>query len=125
MENLDRALAGLASQLGVSVSQLWDWMQGYGIQAYARARIAQLAPIAVVGAIFLFIMVSLPIYLLLKGYKKQDKIVYVNENAAAFTAIMEVILFFASILTVPCLCELLGWIASPEGMVIETLMEAL
>lgn len=127
MENLDNALAELASQLGVSVSQLWDWMQGYGIKAYASAKIGTLASEIAVQTV-VFVMTILVAWLYVS--KVMPRLVEHDRYMADEITIALFILFgitaaISLVVAASVVPELVGWIASPEGMVIKNLMEAL
>jgi len=127
MENLDNALAELASQLGISVSQLWDWMQGYGIQAYARAKIGMLASEIAVLVMFFVVMLLMAWMYVSKVMPRLAE--HDIDLIDVITTILSVIFVLVGSLVLVLVCsdipELVGWIVSPEGMVIEKLMEVL
>lgn len=125
-EKLSEAIAQLAGQLGVTTTQLWDWMQGYGIRAYASVMVAQLSAnlmlslalaVAIVVSIHAFFKRLLPAI----GRACDEEacmlitfVIGVIWVIAAFFVIMQVLM---------CLPELVGWVVSPEGMVIEMLVD--
>jgi len=127
-DELSNALAGLANQLGISVSQLWDWLQGSGIQAYAWSKIATLATTCgiCIVAIVVFTAITLSIY---KSEKKRTSAIQngrVNDLDFDFDKSVLIIVFcvvvafgfFELAITLP---ELMGWMVSPEGMVMQEL----
>lgn len=123
MEQTDAALSELAEQLGISVGELWGWLQGSGVQSYAAARIAQ--SITTIAMAFVFFIICL--YFFRFFYKKHEewedtyRTPY-DDNPYVLPIILLPILalgcFFVAAITLP---DLIGWIASPEGMVIDIL----
>ena len=127
MENLDNALAELASQLGISVSQLWDWMQGYGIQAYARAKIGMLASEIAVLVMFFVVMLLMAWMYVSKVMPRlaEHDIDLIDVITTILSTIFALVVISVLVLVGSDIPELVGWIVSPEGMVIEKLMEVL
>lgn len=121
-DNLQDAIAGLAEQFGVTTGQLWDWAQGNGIEAYARVEIAQSACIAALSLIFT-VAVWAVVYKLAKLAKdsprKYEDVAEVAVLAAIFITIGAMLFFTFSMV------NLSGWLASPEGMVIQQLVGAI
>lgn len=127
-EELSNALAGLANQLGISVSQLWDWLQGSGIQAYAWSKIATLATTCCIciGAIVAFTAITLSIY---RSEEKrtsaiQNRRVYdfdFDFDKSVLIIVFCVVVAFSLFDLAITLPELMGWLVSPEGMVMQEL----
>lgn len=121
-DNLQNALAGLADQLGVTTAQLWDWMQGYGIEAYARATIATTIPGLVASAVAVIVLAILPLVVYRQLRDRLDGEWF--EFDLLFFALLYLIpmLLIGSFL-VDDMSTVLGWMVSPEGMVLRLLME--
>ena len=127
-EELSNALAGLANQLGISVAQLWDWLQGSGIQAYAWSKIATLATTCVICivAIVVFTAITLSIY---KSEEKrtsaiQNRRVYdldFDFDKSVLIIVFCIVVAFGLFELAITLPELMGWLVSPEGMVMQEL----
>jgi hypothetical protein len=125
-EKLSEALAQLAGQLGVTTTQLWDWMQGYGIRAYASVMVAQLSANLMLSlALAAAIVVSIHAY-----FKRLLPVIgrTCDEDACmlitfALGVVWVIAAFFVIMQVLMCLPELVGWVVSPEGMVIEMLVD--
>lgn len=120
MEQTDAALAELARQLGISVGELWGWLQGNGIEAYAAARVAY-GLTEVIGFLLLFAVCAVVFVNTLRAVEKTD---FDGEFCclAAF-CVSGIIGIIAAIGVVACLPSLVGWFVSPEGMVIDMLLK--
>lgn len=124
MEQTYAALSELAEQLGISVGELWGWLQGSGVQSYAAARIAQL--ITTIAMAFVFFIICL--YFFRFFYKKHEewedtyRTPY-DDNPYVIHIILLPLLalccFFVVAFKLP---DLIGWIVSPDGMVIDILV---
>ena len=120
-ERLQDALAGLAEQLGISVGQLWQWLQGSGVGAYARAKVAQLGATAAVGAVLVVLGVAALVWTARRIGEMEDRDMYLVPLALLLIVGSAIgVIFLAS--TVSALC---GWIASPEGMVMDMILHGL
>lgn len=119
-DNLQNALAGLADQLGVTTAQLWDWMQGYGIGAYAKATIA-----AAIPALIFTVVVAVTITVLSIMFYRKYKEDFDSEPEFMFlcAAVPLILLLFDGMFIVSIAGTILGWLASPEGMVLRMLAE--
>lgn len=127
-EELSNALAGLANQLGISVTQMWDWFQGSGIQAYAWSKIATLATTCGICAVAFVAFTAIALSI----YKSEAKRTSAIQNARVYDmdfdfdkSVLIIALlvsaafsFFVLATTLP---DLMGWLASPEGMVMQEL----
>lgn len=131
-EELSGALANLANQLGITTAQLWDWLQGNGVQAYARAKVAQLS-VGVAVTLIGVALITIICVTLIKTDRKwrddtnaqydDDYLLFPYSGELLF--LVAVLIFVAFILVVnslPAIGELAGWIASPEGMVIQMVL---
>lgn len=122
-EQLQSELTELANGLGIGVGELWSWLRGYGLEAYASVQVSTLtAQCAILGLIELGLaaLVALLMYMTFKA--KKEKGWY--EDEYAIIAIVPFCLFV--ILLIPLIdnaVTLAGWLASPEGMVIRMLVE--
>ena len=124
MEQTDAALARLAEQLGISVGELWGWLQGNGIQSYAAARIAQ--SLTTIAMAFVFFIICLCFFRFFYKKSKEWEDLYrdpYDDNPYVAPIIVLPLLalgcLFVVAITLP---DLIGWIASPEGMVIDILV---
>ena len=125
-EKLGEALAQLAGQLGVTTTQLWDWMQGYGIRAYASAMVAQLSANLILS-LALAVAIVVSIHAFFKRLLPAIGRTCDEEACMLITFVIGVIwviaAFFVIMQILMCLPELVGWVVSPEGMVIEMLVD--
>ena len=119
MEQTDAALAELARQLGISVGELWDWLQGNGIEAYAAARVAY-GLTEVIGCLLLFAVCAVVFVNTSRALEKVDFDGEFCCVAALVTA--GIIGIIAMIGVVLCVPSLVGWMVSPEGMVMDVLL---
>lgn len=120
MEQTDAVLAELARQLGISVGELWGWLQGNGIEAYAAARVAY-GLTEVIGCLLLFLVC---VVVMVHLYKLAVKDSFNNEfpcvMGIVFAGFIGIIAAFGIVLSLP---PLVGWMVSPEGMVIDMLLK--
>lgn len=126
-DNLSNALAGLAESLGITVSQLWDWMQGSGLKAYATSKVVTLAT---TNLLLFMVAVALPVMMCfvykaeMRRIKNATSVYDKDFGVEAFGFILTagIIDAFCAITLAFTLPDLLGWIVSPEGMLIQELM---
>ncbi len=119
-DSLQNALAGLADQLGVTTGQLWDWLQGYGIEAYAKATIATTIPWLVASAVAVIVLAILPPVV----YRQfRDRLSGDWFDLLFFACMYLLSLFLIGSFLVDSVSTVLGWMVSPEGMVLRMLME--
>lgn len=126
-DNLSDALAGLAESLGITVSQLWDWMQGSGLKAYAASKVATLATTSL-----LLIMVAVALSVAMRFVYKAEMSRIENATSVFdedFRIEPFVFILMAGIFDASCaialafaLPDLIGWIVSPEGMLMQELV---
>lgn len=119
-DELSNALAELAEGLGTTTGELWSWMQSYGIDAYARAKIAQLSVICV-HAVALFVLGLVLLMATYRHYKQSKRSYTLDGEDALIMGGITLILISMLILGIFA-PDLFGWITSPEGMVISELI---
>ena len=120
MEQTDAALAELAQQLGISVGELWGWLQGNGIEAYAAARVAY-GLTEVIGCLLLFLVCAVVmVHLYRLAVKANFDAEFPCVMGICFAGIICIIAAFGIVLSLP---SLVGWMVSPEGMVIDMLLK--
>jgi hypothetical protein len=121
-EELQHTLSSLAESLGITVGELWSWLQGNGIDAYAKAVIASLWVRVAFELLGVVIMLGIAAFLLRSHFvKKKTEMFYDGDllfAAFVFIVIASSCAFFLLIDG----SELAGWMASPEGMVISTIL---
>lgn len=119
MEQTDAALAELARELGISVGELWGWLQGNGVEVYAAARVAY-GLTEVIGCLLLLLVCAVVFANSLRALEKAD---FDGEFCCvAVLCTAGIIGIVAMIGIVMCVPSLVGWMVSPEGMVIDTLL---
>lgn len=132
MNKLSEILSILATQLGVEVSDLYSYIQNGGLTEYAKIqRINYL--IWFLGSLAgIFVL-----YKIAKKYFEQSRIdlskMKINPDLeihkeidfvlSIASFIGALIIFFS--LTIPNLIKIVGWIASPEGMVLDMIMQTI
>ena len=120
MEQTDAALAELARQLGISVGELWGWLQGNGIEAYTAARVAY-GLTEVISCLLVFVVCSVVFVNTVRAIEKAD---FDGEFccllAFCTAGIIGIIAIGCAALSLP---SLVGWLVSPEGMVIDMLLK--
>lgn len=120
-DNLQNALSELAEGLGTSTGELWSWMRGNGIESYAKVRVARLWVETVESFALILVCVFVGV-LLYRLWKKDEKELEID--GLLLLELLPSILFLASSLyLMDEVSELAGWMASPEGMVIEKFLE--
>lgn len=125
MEQTDAALSELAEQLGISVGELWGWLQGSGVQSYAAARIAQ--SITTIAMAFVFFIICLYFFRFFYNkhaeWEETYRTPYYDDNPYVLQMVLLPALalccFFVVAFKLP---DLIGWIVSPDGMVIDILV---
>lgn len=118
-DKLQDTLATLADGLGVSVNQLWDWLQGKGIESYTKVVINQLIFVIIAG-IILFCISSVLCYKFYKLYLVKKDECFGDSDTPFFGFIFSGaigVVILAIILVSSH--ELIGWLSSPEGMIIK------
>lgn len=122
-DELSNALAGLAEGLGTTTSELWAWMQGYGIDAYAKAMVVELS-VACAIATMLAILGLAVLVIICRRHSKEDA--PDMSGGEVFVSTLGVCIVGACLITLFSIApELLGWLMSPEGMVISELFGVL
>lgn len=125
-DELSGALADLARGLGTTTGELWAWMQSDGIDAYARAQVAKYA----VGTFF-SVAILVAVVATARIVKKDcESTPFYDESDAflkllLFEIIPVILAFISGLFACDQVTGLIGWLASPEGMVISMLVERL
>lgn len=121
-EELSNALALLANQLGITTAQLWDWLQGSGVQAYASAKVATMA-VGVVAFLAFELAIAVASVTAHRLHVRAEK-----ENRyydGEWLVILITLLVIAAVVFVPLAIDvsnLIGWLVSPEGMVLSMIV---
>ena len=122
-DELQGVLAELASGLGTTSGELWAWLQSDGIAEYAKVKVAQLG-VEVAGFGLATLACIVLAVLMVRGLARcknswdEDGWVFGIVTSACGAVVFAVSFFMAA-------SELAGWLASPQGMVISTLLEKL
>ena len=121
-DELQGTLAELASGLGTTTNELWTWLQGDGINAYAAAKVAQL------GVIVAFITIALlcciaACAVIYMTWRHSDKKGYWDDDCLFAMIIPLFLVGVVIILGVDYIGEFAGWIASPQGMVMQMFVD--
>ena len=120
MEQTDAALAELARELGISVGELWGWLQGNGVEVYAAARVAY-GLTEVIGCLLVFAVCAVVFANTLRALEKADLDgEFCCLMAFCVSGIIGIIAIGSAALSLP---SLVGWFVSPEGMVIDMLLK--
>lgn len=120
MEQTDAALAELARQLGISVGELWGWLQGNGIEAYASAKVAT-GLTEVISCLLVFAVCAVVFVNTLRALEKTDfDSEFCCVMALCTAGIIGIVAIGCAALNLP---SLVGWFVSPEGMVIDMLLK--
>lgn len=121
-DTLQGVLAELASSLGTSTGELWAWLQGDGVQAYASVQVARLTVKAWAGGVAL----ALILVIMLAVWRRCVRNRYLD---GADLLLAEVVpgtgLLFIGMFETTVVSDLMGWMSSPEGMVLLKVMEVL
>ena len=120
-DNLQDVLSELAEGLGTSTGELWSWMRGNGIESYAKVRVARLW----VGTVESFVAILVCVLagvLLYRFWKKNEEYLDLGE-LILLEIIPSVVFALFAFYFMETMSELAGWMASPEGMVIEKFLE--
>lgn len=123
MENLDKALAQLAEQLGIHTSELVAWMTGGGLRSYADMMILHnaMAGIGYLLLTILFIVVAWRSYQFNKGkdwHEQNEGVEVLLWMSAAGSVISLIISFYM-------FKQALLWYVTPQGMIIDAFMTLL
>lgn len=121
-DELQSVLAELASGLGTTTGELWTWLQGDGIEAYAQVQVARLwPPVIFLTLMFLAILVGM-VY----SFVKESKKPYFDAvETTLIECIPGIFLLVIGGIDVALISDLVGWMTSPQGMVISMLLDKL
>lgn len=126
-DKLQDILADLANGLGISVNQLWDWLQGNGLSSYTKVMVAQ-SIYTVIACIFLFVVTCLITYRLYKWYMTEKEIRQssFDEDTAFILSLFSGVFAIVMIgVTLVNTYYLIGWLTSSEGMIIKMFLDKL
>lgn len=119
---LQNTLAELAGDLGTSTGELWSWLQGEGVQAYAKVQVARLTAEAW-GIGIALALVLVVVFAVWRIWAKSGH--YDGADFLVMEAIPSTALLILGVCETTVVSDLVGWMASPEGMVLMKAMEAL
>ena len=121
-EELQHTLSGLAESLGITVGELWSWLQGNGIDAYARAVTATLW-VKVALELLVIVVLLVAAALIYRDHRVKEEMERFYDGDLLYASVL-CILFVAGGFFFLYIdgSELAGWLASPEGMVISTIL---
>lgn len=126
-DELSEVLAELAKGFGTSTGELWSWLQGDGLAAYARVQVARLAVDTAFWSVVTVVML-IACVMLYRAANKAGNEAGDEAGDVAFTlmffcviAVVGVVVSFA--LLADAASDLACWMASPEGMVIQKVLE--
>ena len=123
-DELQGVLAELASGLGTTTGELWTWLQGDGIEAYAAAKVAQLWVVVVAAGIVAVTCVAM-VWVFIDRYRKGNRSDWDADDAFVGSIISLAILAFDVVFSLSYASELAGWLTSPQGMAISMLLDKL
>ena len=119
-DTLQGVLAELAKGLGTNTGELWTWMQGEGVQAYGSVQVARLTVsawgIGIAIAVVAIIALAIARHCLKSSYLD-------GADMMMAEMIPTIALTVLSVIEVGVISDLVGWMASPEGMVIRKALE--
>lgn len=120
-DELSSALAELAKGFGVSTGELWSWLQSNGVAEYAKVQVAQLT-VSAVGIGIAIAVTFVITFVILRHHLKNP---YTTDWADIMMAelVPSVALLVLAVIETGIVSDLVGWMASPEGMVISMLLE--
>lgn len=118
--NLQAVIAELAAQFGIETGTLWDWLKSDGITSYAKAYVAYNMVYSILGCVIALIGLIMFVSGLVFLFKHE------NEELCFISLIIGGVVFvIATVSFVPTMANTIGWMASPEGMVIKQLVDTL
>lgn len=121
-DELQGVLAELASGLGTTTGELWTWLQGNGIEAYATAKVAQLWPPVIFFSLLTLLILAGMVYSFVKASKSEY---FDVADILLCLFVPGIILLFTGGVAIYTVSDLLGWMTSPQGMVISMLLSKL
>jgi len=122
-DELSEVLAELAKGLGTSTGELWAWLQGDGLAAYARMQVARLTVHTVMWAVISGIAIAVCVALYMGIRKTDDEEMVGVLLIVGFFVVIGLIISLAFLTA--CASDLACWVASPEGMVIQKVLEVM
>jgi len=124
-EQLQSELTELANGLGIGVGELWSWLSGNGVDAYASVQVSTLtAQCVALGLVELALVASVAwlVHMHHKTSRKEGAWWYDGEYAVA-TVVPSFAFVLLLIPLIDHVVTLIGWLTSPEGMVVRMLVE--
>lgn len=121
-EELQHTLSSLAESLGITVGELWSWLQSDGIEAYSRAVIANLWVKVIFELLAVIVLIAITAFFLRDHFARMESERFYDGESMIATIIFVVFAVFGLLALMVSCSELAGWMASPEGMVISTIL---
>lgn len=125
---MEEKLVEIADAVGVEVSELWAWLKNGGIQAYQAAKVAELGTLVGICLFAIVAMVCLYIRTLLverelDGKEAESCTYYYNADDVRERLLWERVVYSllfgaATTMLIMSMPRLMGWMVSPEGMVL-------
>lgn len=124
VENLDKALAALAEQLGVQSTEFVAWLAGSGLESYVRLHVAR----NTVSSVFWFVVIvalwRIGIYC--HKQSKNDELKWnTRDNYEAALCVVTLLGVFAAFAFSLSISNLIEWLVAPEGRIVEMLIGVL
>lgn len=117
---LEGTLSELAKGFGTSTGQLWSWFQGEGLSAYAHVMVARLAVWCCIASVVCLVGMALLIVGVRRALSCQQRwLDDVSHALLLWGGVATGLGLLALVFIAP---ELAGWMASPEGMAITSLV---
>lgn len=114
-DKLDEALADVANRVGVGTTELFGWLQSDGLEAYGRAQVATYASwVAILLMAFLIGLAMMVLYLRGEGSRR----CYCEEMCIVGC----IVSLLSAVVLAVIVPELVGWLVSPEGMVMRLVL---
>ena len=122
MENLDKALASLAEQLGVHSEEFIFWLTNGGLESYARMQLIDYGVMALSSLVVAVLCIKLCLWCFkMREHGDDDDLDYLGS----------IVLFAATFGVVACaffVCmfsDFLCWWLTPEGALVELILNRL
>lgn len=124
VENLDKALAALAEQLGIKSTEFVAWLTGSGLESYVRLHVAR----NTVSSVFWFVVIVALWRIGIYCHKqcKNDELTWnTRDSYAAALCVVALLGVFAAFAFSLSISNLIEWLVAPEGRIVEMLIGAL
>lgn len=113
-DRLQDVLAEIARGIGIETGQLWEWMQGDGLRAYATVEVLTNLSLFVICVI----VVVLSAWWFHRANADGRKLFDEYGDGFIFDVIFLVLGVIFAIVGASVMPDTLGWLVSPEGMVL-------